>query len=305
MTELTLQKIKGNSYFYSGRLSIGVYLDNKSKSAILVDSGIDKDTAKKVDKLVDSLGYTIGAIINTHSHADHCGGNKFIQDAHPEINIYSTEFERHFIENPFLEPFCFCSGAVPYKELRNKLLEAEPSVISNVIPYNDSIINIGNVQFNIVTLPGHTNGMIGVISPDKVFYCGDAIFGNETLDKHGVLFYTDIEKSKESLEKLRNYNECVYLLYHGGIVKNIESLINEHLSKLEDTEDFIREIIRKSPITLDNLTHEVMNKYGVAQNVIQYTLTQTCIKSYISNLQRKGLVSLIVKEGLLKFIVAE
>ncbi len=63
MATIELKHVVGNSYFCSGRLSIGVYVHNKV--AVLIDSGIDKDSAKDVDKALNAKGYTVGAIINT------------------------------------------------------------------------------------------------------------------------------------------------------------------------------------------------------------------------------------------------
>ncbi len=305
MVGIVLERIRGNSYYCSGKLSIGVYLNYENKSAILIDSGIDKDTARKVDKHVNSLGYTTCAIVNTHSHADHCGGNNFFQKKYQNLKTYATEFEKSFIENPSLEPICFCGGAAPYQELKNKLLEAEPSHVSNVIPYQDCTINIEDVMLDIITFPGHTPGMVGVMTPDKVLYCGDAIFGEETISKHGVLFYTDIEKAKESLHKIGNYQECEYILYHSGLIKDIHSLRDRHLAKIEETTEFIRETICNSPISLDDLTQAVLKRYHIPQNVIQYTLTQTCVRAYVSAMQKNDLVSLTIEDGLLKFTASE
>src|SRR5688572_15892780 len=73
-----LMLAKGSSYYMSSRLSVGVVM-TKDKKAILIDSGIDKGIAKEVNNAIKAAGATVGAIINTHFHADHCGGNHFFQ----------------------------------------------------------------------------------------------------------------------------------------------------------------------------------------------------------------------------------
>ena len=86
--------------------------------AVLIDSGIDKDNAKDIDKALTAAGYTIGAIINTHHHPDHCGGNAYFQAKYPECRVYASKFESLFIETPYLQPLCFCGGAAPFNVLK-------------------------------------------------------------------------------------------------------------------------------------------------------------------------------------------
>ena len=71
-----LIKVTDICYYVQCPAKIGIVRLSDSE-VFLVDSGNDKDTAKKVLKILDSNGWTLKFIVNTHSHADHTGGNRF------------------------------------------------------------------------------------------------------------------------------------------------------------------------------------------------------------------------------------
>jgi len=295
-----LKQAKGNSYYFGGKLSVGVYLDEQTKTAILIDSSLDKDTARKIDNAILSLGYRPSAIINTHSHADHIGGNHHFQQKHPEISIYASPFEAHLIEAPFLEPLYLAAGSLPFKELRNKFLEAKPSKVTDVIPFADHVLTINGVDFQIVTLPGHSFAMFGVLSPDGVFYVSDAVFGEETIEKHGVLFYTDIGLAIESLEKVKNTKADAYVLYHGGACADISSLIDRHLQTFQQTSQFLLDFIREHAPTVEAIVQKTMEAFQVPDNVAQHALTTAVVRSYLTKLQQEELIAVTVENGLLR-----
>jgi glyoxylase-like metal-dependent hydrolase (beta-lactamase superfamily II) len=75
---MELKKITERVYYIPNPANIGVVKDGE-KSAILIDTGLDDDTGKKVLRLLEENNLFVKAIINTHSHADHCGGNRYIK----------------------------------------------------------------------------------------------------------------------------------------------------------------------------------------------------------------------------------
>ena len=299
MSKLTLQHIHGNSYFFNSVLSIGVYI-NQNK-ATLIDSGSDETWAKNISTTLEAAGYEIDSIINTHCHPDHCGGNAYLQKKYPQICIYATHAEQQFIEDPTLAPRCFCGLACPIQGLQNKYIAPEkPSIITHPIKiYEDQTITINNAPFTIVTLPGHTPGMIGIITPDNILYCGDALFGESTVAKHPVLFYTDIKQTLLSLAKIKSLSIEGCVLAHGGFVKDLTELIEKHITKITEIKNVILKALAEQSLSVDELTQKIMQQYNIGNNIVAFTLMQTTVRAYISYLESEKLIQITIVNGLL------
>ena len=247
----------------------------------------------------------LSSIINTHCHPDHCGGNAYFQKNFPGLTIHATHEEQPFIESTTLAPRCFCSLAAPFIGLQNKYIAPQkPSTVTNPIhPYCDQIITINNASFTILTLPGHTPGMIGIITPDNILYSGDALFGESTIEKHPILFYTDIKNTLASFEKIKSLNVDGCVLVHGGVIYDVATITNQHIAKVIETKDSILAFLQVQPLSIDELTQQVMQKYTIGNNIISFTLTQTTVRAYLSYLESEKLIILTVSEGLLRAAV--
>ena len=119
-----LIQVSENCYYIQCPAKIGLVKLNE-QDVCLVDSGSDKDAGKKVRKILNENGWNLQMIFNTHSHADHIGGNKYLQEQ-TGCKIYAPGIECDLTNHPILEP-SFVYGAFPPKELRRKFLLAQES----------------------------------------------------------------------------------------------------------------------------------------------------------------------------------
>ena len=74
-----LNQVGAQSYYINCPAKIGIYKQNET-DVYLIDSGNDKDAGRKVRKILDENGWKLKGIINTHSNADHIGGNRYLQN---------------------------------------------------------------------------------------------------------------------------------------------------------------------------------------------------------------------------------
>ena len=73
-----LIQAKGGSYYMESPAKVGL-VQLGGDRVCLIDSGSDKDAGRKVRQHLDAKGWHLTAIYNTHSNADHIGGNQYLQ----------------------------------------------------------------------------------------------------------------------------------------------------------------------------------------------------------------------------------
>ena len=95
-----LIQVSDNSYYIQCPAKIGL-VKISDKEVCLIDSGNDKDAGRKVRKILDANGWQLKMILNTHSNADHIGGNRYLQDQ-TGCKIYARGIECDFTRHPVL-----------------------------------------------------------------------------------------------------------------------------------------------------------------------------------------------------------
>ncbi|WP_129407819.1 MBL fold metallo-hydrolase [Marinitoga lauensis] len=211
---MELHKIKENIYYIGDTTNIGVIVVNEGNDVLIIDSGSDDSKGRRILKTLEDNGFKIKYIINTHMHADHIGGNHYIQKHRPDVNILTTRAELSMIENPIYMPYFLYSGAYPIKELRHKFLLAKPSHVTQIIDNENTSIKLDDIEINLIPLDGHTEYQKGILY-DNVLFCGDSLISKELLEKHKIPVNVNIEKTKETLLKLQNSKYDYYIPSHG------------------------------------------------------------------------------------------
>lgn len=271
---MELVKVGEKTYYIKNATNIGIYkIDDKY--VYIIDSGNDKDAGKKILKIIEEQGWNVKGIINTHSNADHIGGNKVIQD---RINceIYSYNIEKAITEYPILEP-SFLYGGYPFKELKNKFLFAKESIVKNIennLPEGLEYIN----------LKGHFFDMIGIRTSDNIVFLADSLFSEETITKYHLFFIYDVREYLNTLEQLKELKAKLYIPSHVEATKDINELIEINKNKINEVLEVIYNECEKE-LTFEEILKNVFDKYNLVMNINQYVLIGSTIKSYLSYLK--------------------
>lgn len=284
-----LKQLKEHVFYAPNPVNIGVVYT--SHSTVLIDSGIDESVVKK---LCRELEKPVRFVINTHSHADHCGGNFYLRK-HFSAKILAPRIESHIIEDPILEPF-YLFGASPPEQLRTKFLMAKPCTVDGTL--EEGPLELEDVTLNIVPLAGHSVNQIGV-AVDNVFFCGDAFFSESTIEKHRIFVVYDVKKFLETLDLLSRSDYDLYVPSHGEVTGDIKDLLAINRKAVEDVIERILKLL-KTPLTTENLLKELLDAFNVrVENLVQFVLYRSTVHAYLSYLLSEKMVETVFKENVL------
>ena len=284
-----LIQLAENSYYIQSPAKIGLVRLNETE-VCLIDSGNDKDAGKKVKRILDVNGWKLRAIYNTHSNADHIGGNKYLQ-AQTGCKIYAPGMECALTRHPVLEP-ALLYGGYPMKELRHKFLMAQPS---NALPLTAEALPDG---FEIIPLPGHFLDMVGFRSPDDVVYLADCLSSRETLDKYKIGFIYDVAAYLDTLERVKNLQARMFVPAHAEATGDIRELAQYNIDTVHEITEKILSIC-ETPVCFDVLLQRLFDEYGLTMNFEQYALVGSTVRSYLAWLKDAGRLSAAFESSML------
>ena len=251
----------------------------KDSEVCLIDSGNDKDAGKKVLKILEAGGWKLKMVINTHSHADHIGGNSLLAQR-TGCPVYTAGPDLAFTQYPVLEP-SFLYGGYPFKELRNKFLMAQPS---GALPLTPEVLPEG---LEMMAVNGHSFSMSAIKTDDGVWFLADCLTGENILEKYHVSFLYDVQEYLNSLEKLKTLEGRLYIPAHAEPVEDIRPLAEANRKKILEIAGIIKEICTK-PRGFEEILKAVFEHYGLVMDYNQYVLVGSTVRSYLSWLHDRG-----------------
>ena len=282
-----LNHITGNSYYIQSPSKMGLVKLNDT-DVCLIDSGNDKDAGRKVRQLLDANGWHLTAIYNTHSNADHIGGNRYLQ-GQTKCKIYAQGIECDITRHPVLEP-AFLYGGFPPKDLRHKFLMAQESDAQELTP---AVLPEG---FELLQLPGHFFHMVGFRSPDDVVYLADCLSSRETLDKYQIGFLYDVAAYLDTLEKVKTMQAAAFVPAHAQVTEDIAPLAQYNIDKVHEIADHMVELCAEA-VMFEELLKKLFDDYGLTLTFEQYVLVGSTVKSYLAWLKDTGRLTALFEDN--------
>ena len=144
--------------FVVGQIANNDFLLIDNGEAALIDASA---TIPELDSVLKENNAELKYIFLTHGHFDHIMGIKELQDKH-DLKVYVHEDDKPIIDdtNKFLQ-------AVGMDEIEIPRID--------VLLKDGDKVKVGNIELDVIHLPGHTPGGVGYRTGNMLF-SGDTIF---------------------------------------------------------------------------------------------------------------------------------
>jgi hydroxyacylglutathione hydrolase len=208
---------------------VNCFLLKSGEEYFLIDTGFASDR-EGVSRSLEKNGCRPGQlklIIVTHADSDHVGNCRFLRDTHgAKILMHRNEVEAvksgdaaasRTLGNDFQGILSRLALSLFFR-----LKEADRFTPDEIVDGADDLDRFG-LEANILPLPGHTNGSIGILTAGGGLFCGDLLMNQKKVAPGIGIF--DRKVFKASIETLKKSN--IQKVYPGhGKPFTMEALLN-------------------------------------------------------------------------------
>ena len=132
------------------------------KEAVVIDPGLEPEL---ILDFLRANELDVAAILNTHGHGDHIGGNHAMKSAFPNAPLVIGVNEAHLLTDPTANLTAFFGAPIISPEADSLVREGDT-------------IEFGGIPLEVLEVPGHSPGHVVYVyrSEPAVVFGGDVLF---------------------------------------------------------------------------------------------------------------------------------
>jgi glyoxylase-like metal-dependent hydrolase (beta-lactamase superfamily II) len=283
----------GDRVFYApGGVNIGVVLSGDD-GAIMIDSGLNDSAARKVVREIESMDRQVRAIITTHGHADHFGGNAWTV-RRTGARVWAPEWDETVLRHPLFQPLCLYAGADPPESLRTRFLLAAPSPVDEI--YEEGPLTVNGVDLEVISLAGHSGNQMGLLI-DGVFFCADVVFPENVLDRYRVPYLFSVRDHLKALDRAEQTLHSYFVPGHGDGGEHIGASVELNRRVVLEIAEQIVELCRE-PEMPEEILARLLQKLDVnPADPGAYYLLHPTVFAFLTYLEAEGQVEHAIQGG--------
>lgn len=321
-----------------GYVQSGVYLIRGQGESMLIDTGnwalpeYNNGMGEFLVELLDKEKNDLKYILITHFHYDHTGNAKMLKERYGAM-VVCHPADKPIIEDPLIvtRPENLTRfGVTPEEVVRDFNLKegeslglSDPGIIEKYWNFpvevdlevdDGDVVEFGGLKVEIVHLPGHCPGHIGVYNPHTgTLYSGDLLHYPTPL---GPAPIGDAKAHWNSIQRCLDIKPQLLLEGHGLSAYSEDSSRRRllHMQRQQDdTRNRILFLLRREnkPMTTQDLVPEVMPvktelDYAVSTGIGERRCyAECCVHTHLLWMMEQGKVERVEDDGLIKFIAKD
>lgn len=254
---------------------LNFYIIKGQEKSMIIDTGFNReDTKEDIMKTFKELNLkpenTI--LFLTHLHSDHTGLATYLEEM--GLTIYASKMDGDLLNNSVKKSDSMWQDTIQqgvWQGLEEDKLDIEdhpgfkfrPTAHINFISaIPGEYIQIGEYNFQIIDLKGHTPGIVGLYDKEhKILFCGDHILGKITpnITFWGFQYGDILGTYLESLDHVYNMDIDYLFSSHRFLVddhrRRIEELYAHHAKRLDESREALRKSGRSTVRTVTKQLH--------------------------------------------------
>ncbi len=276
-----------DTWYRPGFVNIGYY------RGVIIDTGISMNDAMQTARLLKKRGWPVNWILNTHTHPDHCGGNKvFMQEG---AILCATELQKPFLEDFNLSTTISYGADFVFTEQRQFAFpDACPSSPDKIIQTGKVIL--GDMAFVIESHPGHAKDQITITTPDDVLFSADITLSEQMLSHSKLELLFSAASQIQDLQWLQEQEHTFFVPGHGAVYQDIRPLARLNIDRQFE---YIRAVYAycKKPRIREDITAHIIESFHLKNDCSFCATVFSTVGAYLMYLVKEHKIWYYSKNG--------
>jgi hypothetical protein len=138
--------------------------------------------------------------------------------------------------------------------------------------------------------------MIGIRTPDDVFFIADSVFSPELIEKYAVMFVLDVGAALQTIDELCKAEAAWFVPSHAPATENIRSLADVNRKGLLRVSEAVLDSCRE-PASREDILRSISARFSLSMSISEYVLNSAAVGAHLSWLRKQGKIAPVVEKG--------